>query len=82
MAYIEAVHVLPTCFYNGVGRQLVEQIENIVRSLGVNKITLESSLNAVDFYEKCGYTRKNSSKYKCNSGAELEVVRYEKEISS
>lgn len=58
------------------------RIEEVSSSQGENTITLESSLNAVKFYEKCGYKRKKAGKYQFKNGAELEVVIYEKEINS
>jgi len=82
MSYIEAVHVLPKYFGEGVGRELVGAIERIASEMGAKVITLESSLNAVCFYDKCGYIKKGNSKFKCNSGIELKVVEYEKQIYS
>jgi histone acetyltransferase (RNA polymerase elongator complex component) len=61
---------------------VVAKIEEIAKAQGANKIILGSSLNAVEFYGKCGYIRKENKKFKCNDGVELEVVNYEKEINS
>jgi GNAT superfamily N-acetyltransferase len=79
---IEAVHVLPRCTYQGIGRMLVGKIENAAEELGILKITLGSSINADNFYAKCGYIRKYLVKFKCNNGVELDTVAYEKEIKS
>jgi hypothetical protein len=61
---------------------LVESIEEIAEALGAKRITLDSSLNAVGFYEKCGYLRKEDSVFECNDGVELRVVNYEKLLCS
>lgn len=81
ISHIEAVHVLPSYAFNGVGKRLVNKIEEIATSQGATKINLGSSLNAMSFYEKCGYKRKESSKYLCKNGVELETVTYEKIIT-
>jgi GNAT superfamily N-acetyltransferase len=75
---IEAVHVLPGYVNQGVGKKLLQFVEDIARSQGAKKITLDSSLNAVGFYENCGYVRKDSSTFRCNDGVELNVVNFEK----
>lgn len=77
-ASIEAVHVLPAYTHRGIGRRLLNEIENIAAQRGLAKISLDSSLNAERFYAKCGYLRKGSSQFKCNNGIELETVAYEK----
>ena len=51
---------------------------DIARNRGAERITLGSSLNAVGFYTKCGYVKKESSTIKCNDGVELVVVKSEK----
>ena len=77
---IEAVHVLPGYGKRGVGKMLVMALEEIAKHQGANKVILDSSLNAIGFYEKCGYVRKESSTFKCNDGVELSVVSYEKTL--
>ena len=77
---IEAVHVLPAYAKQGVGKMLVQFLEEIARGQGTKTIALGSSLNAVGFYEKCGYIRKENSSFKCNDGVELEVVNFEKDL--
>jgi len=79
-ATIEAVHVLPRFGRQGIGKMLVQAIEVAARDQGATRITLGSSLNATDFYEKCGYTRKESCMFKCNDGVELRVVNFEKPL--
>lgn len=77
---IEAVHVSPRYTYQGIGRELVRKIENVAEEMGIRKITLGSSMNADNFYTKCGYCRKDITKFKCNSGVELDTIAYEKEF--
>ncbi len=77
---IEAVHVLPEYTYLGIGRNLVREIEKIAREKGVKKLVLDSSINADEFYSKCGYMKKGIGKVKCNNGVELDTISYEKEL--
>ena len=77
---IEAVHVSPGHAKQGIGQMVVARMEEIARHQGAKKITLSSSLNAIGFYEKCGYIRKDSGKFWCNDGVELGVVNFEKEL--
>lgn len=76
--YIEAVHVLPGYTNQGIGKQLVEKIEQIARQHGAEKIRLDASLNAEKFYRKCGYEQKQGSVYICNNGMQLPTIAFEK----
>ena len=82
LALIEAVHVEPSMARSGIGNMLVNAIEKVAMSQGASKISLESSLNAVEFYKKCGYQRKQSSSYLCKDGVTLETVSFEKVLNS
>jgi len=79
---VEAIHVSPKYACNGIGSKLVKKIEEIAKSQGADKITLGASLNAVDFYAKCGYRKKEITEYKCNNGITLKTVVYEKEFTN
>ena len=39
----------------GIGRAMLEAVENQVRSVGGTGIILHSQLRAIGFYERCGY---------------------------
>ena len=82
ISLIEAVHVAPSSARKCIGRKLIEAIEDSALELGKEKITLESSINATQFYEKCGYEQIKASKYKCKNDVELDVVSYEKIFNS
>jgi len=79
---IEAVHVLPSHIKKGVGKMLMAELEEIAKKQGAKIIILDSSLNAVGFYDRCGYTKKQNAVFKCNDGVDLRVVRYEKIFNS
>lgn len=77
---IEALHVNPEQACRGIGRSLTGEIERIAADMGIKKLVLDSSVNADGFYARCGYTRKGEGMFRCNSGIELEIVTYEKEL--
>jgi len=41
----------------GIGRRLMDEFEKRVRAAGNKKITLQSTLHAIPFYERLGYKR-------------------------
>lgn len=77
---IEAVHVLPGYVKQGIGKNLVKKIEEIAKQKNAPRIILGSSLNAVTFYEKCGFIRMGNSTFRCNDGVKLEVINFEKKL--
>ena len=55
--YIGTVFVNPEFHHKGIGKKLMESIENLAREKRIKNLRLESSINAVDFYEKLGYKK-------------------------
>ena len=54
---------------HGIGRDLVERFELACRQQGVKKITLASSMYAVPFYQRLGYTKSTGVRYgRCFDG--------------
>ena len=54
---IHAVYVHPDHAGRGVGSALLAELEGYARGDGVSGLALQSSLNAVEFYERAGYER-------------------------
>lgn len=54
-ARIDAVFVKPGYAGQGLGSSLVSQLETRARMMGLDKLTVISSLNAEPFYESLGY---------------------------
>ncbi|TFG27813.1 MAG: GNAT family N-acetyltransferase [Promethearchaeota archaeon] len=55
--YIGTVFVNPEQHFKGIGTKLMESIENLAKERKIKKLRLESSINAVNFYEKLGYKK-------------------------
>jgi ribosomal protein S18 acetylase RimI-like enzyme len=47
--------VLPAYQKQGIGRQLVRRLEEILTARGVSEVTLHSRHHAISFYERLGY---------------------------
>jgi len=75
---LKQCYVLPE--YNGLGiaRELVKQIEVIAKERGVRTLKLSSSLIALDFYKKQGYTELYSYHYDLGDGLQMPCVMMEK----
>ena len=54
---IHAVYVHPDHAGRGVGSALLAELEGYARGCGLTELTLQSSLNAVGFYEGAGYDK-------------------------
>jgi len=58
---IGTVFVNPEYHSKGIGTKLMETIENLAKKRKIEKLKLQSSINAVDFYEKLGYSKREKS---------------------
>ncbi|WP_255150964.1 GNAT family N-acetyltransferase [Halorarius halobius] len=54
---VHAVYVHPDHARAGVGSALLAELEGFARGQGIEALSLQSSLNAVGFYERSGYER-------------------------
>lgn len=54
---VHAVYVHPDHAGHGVGSALLAELEGYARGRGCSTLVLQSSLNAVGFYEQAGYER-------------------------
>ena len=54
---VERIYVLPSASRNGVGRALMREAERRAFAAGCPKLYLSSSLNAIAFYQRCGFVR-------------------------
>lgn len=52
---IYQINVDPDCLKQNIGKELYEYMENDFRSKRTDKISLNSTLNAVEFYQKLGF---------------------------
>ena len=78
--YLRAVYVDPEMARSGLGRSLLRQAEWAAAQEGAERLELESSRNAVGFYEAQGYDRIGEDTHQIADGLEMECVRFEKKL--
>lgn len=78
---VTAVYVHPDHAGHGVGSALLAHLEGRAREAGLAELTLESSLNAVGFYERAGYERVRDDRHEMATGVELPVVVMRKPLT-
>ncbi|MFP8875521.1 MAG: GNAT family N-acetyltransferase [Myxococcota bacterium] len=79
---VDAVLVDPGCMGRGIGKQLLGHLESLARSEGLERLKLESTLNAVRFYRSVGFVGDRISRYDSPSGVSLDCVSMVKSIVS
>ena len=77
---IEAVYVDPAASGQGIGMELMRELEARAAVLGIKQLQLNASLNAVPFYRKAGYSGDAQQKYKLQTGIEIPCVPMSKMI--
>ncbi len=77
-AVIRSVYVLPSFARKGVGRRLTQTLIEAARDAGLERLEIDSSLNAVPFYEALGFRRLEEVDHELRGGVALRCVRMEK----
>lgn len=77
---IEAVYVSPDVGRRGVGQMILGVLEERARALGLEALSLNASLNAVQFYKSAGYVAQEESRYRLHSGVEIACVPMVKRV--
>ncbi|MBS0432530.1 MAG: GNAT family N-acetyltransferase [Proteobacteria bacterium] len=81
-AEVDAVFVAPGEGRRGLGRRLLVHIEDVAARKGLQRLGLNASLNAVPFYEACGYEAISEGVYTTGAGVQIACVRMEKAIET
>ena len=79
---VEAVYVVSEVARRGIGQRILCKLEERARDLGWKSLHLDSSLNAIPFYQRLGYEPQQETKHRLSSGVEIGCVVMKKEISS
>ena len=78
--YLRAVYIDPEMSRRGLGRALLRQAEWAATQAGAERLTLDASLNSVEFYEKNGYERIEEGTHEIADGVEMACVHMLKEF--
>jgi putative acetyltransferase len=77
---VKAVYVHPDQVGRGVGRRLLDAVEDEARSCGVAELKLTSTLTSVRFYESCGYAKGDLHQHPVSGGVMLPCVHFTKRL--
>lgn len=77
---LNAMYLHPDAVGRGIGRRLFEHAERLARSNNVAELRLRSTLNAVGFYEACGFSRVRETVHVNPAGVELPCVAMNKAL--
>ncbi|UZE09644.1 GNAT family N-acetyltransferase [Pseudomonas sp. B21-053] len=71
---IGAIFVLPGFMQRGIGLKILNHLEGLARDLGLEEVNLDATLNATEFYRRCGYIGDELATYHSPSGLQLACV--------
>ncbi|MFQ6559773.1 GNAT family N-acetyltransferase [Pseudomonas ogarae] len=71
---IGAIFVHPDFMQRGIGRRVLDHLECLARGLGLAEVNLDATLNAADFYRRCGFVGEAPAIYQSPSGLQLACV--------
>ena len=79
---LDAIMVRPDMMRHGIGRQMVSFLEDIARTAGLTELTLDSTLNAAEFYRSCGFVGEARGTYESPRGITLDCIPMTKTLRS
>lgn len=71
---VGAIFVLPGFMKQGIGLKMLNHLECLARELGLKEVNLDATLNAIDFYRRCGFVGNERAIYHSPSGLQLACV--------
>ena len=80
-AELNAIYLHPDAVGRGIGRRLLELAEQLARQRSVKILRLKATLNAVGFYQACGFRQVGTNVHRTPSGLELDCVEMEKRLN-
>ena len=78
---LKALYLLPEYIKQGVGKKILLRLEEMAKEKNINKLTLKSTINAVNFYQSFGYKKIKEDKFPINEKIFLDCVSMEKELT-
>jgi GNAT superfamily N-acetyltransferase len=77
---VDAMAVRPDRMGSGVGSAMMAHLECLAVESGLNRLTLDSTLNAAPFYRKCGFVGDQLSVYRSPRGISLACIPMAKQL--
>ena len=79
-AELSAVYVHPSFSGQGAGKEILANLEFLAVGKGVEELILYSTINAVKFYEHCGYLEEHKTVFTLPNGTSLSCTKMHKEL--
>jgi len=79
---VDAIFVHPDMMRRGIGRQMISFLETVARAAGLAKLRLDSTLNAAEFYRRCGFVGQERCTYYSPRGITLDCIPMTKILRS
>lgn len=79
---LRAVYVAAEHGRHGAGRAILARLEEMARELGMTELRMDSSVNAVPFYEANGFVSLERGEHLMPSGNRMPCVRMRKTLGS
>ena len=77
---LHAIYLLPSATGHGLGRELMKWAETTARKHGWKELVLQATLNAVPFYQKCGFQSECTTNQPLPSGMPRACVKMHKAL--
>lgn len=78
---IDAIFVHPDHIRKGIGKDIIKFLENLALIHGLKMVTLQSTLNAAEFYRACGFAGNKIETYTTSRGMSLDCIPMTKVIA-
>jgi len=78
---VDAIFVDPDFFGKGAAKLMLIHLETLAKQHGISSLSLESTLNAANFYRACGFIGDEVSTYHCARGISLDCVIMKKQLT-
>jgi len=79
-AELNAIYIHPSAAGCGVGKRLFRFAERLAIDNSLTELTLKSTLNAVGFYESCGFSLVCEATHESPSGVDLPCMEMKKAL--
>lgn len=79
---VDAIFVRPEMMRHGIGKQMMSFLEDMGRAADLTELSLDSTLNAAEFYRSCGFVGEVIGMYHSPRGITLDCIPMTKVLQS
>ncbi len=77
---LDAIFVRPDMMGHGIGKQMMSFLEALGCAAGLTTLALDSTLNAAEFYRRCGFVGEAIGRYQSPRGIALDCIPMTKDV--